>query len=186
MTHGRLQRGRAPFPVPQQLPQETSVERPAATGRAQLNTFSLTPASCQNCRAIATARSSRSIVTRRPSCGSAYCAHASDQLKTDAVPSSGLRQLGQKRPINHGAIPPAGGYKPHIWCAGLTCAMTMELYPVKVPTSMARCAPVASTSRPISWPCSALICIRAPVGTALTVSARSFCSTWHQNTMRTW
>jgi len=37
----------------------------------------------------------------------------------------------------------------------------------------------ASTSRAISWPCSGLICIRAPAGTARTVSARSFCSTWH-------
>ncbi|MNG07767.1 hypothetical protein D3C84_910850 [compost metagenome] len=40
-------------------------------------------------------------------------------------------------------------------------AMHSALYPVKVPTSITRCAPIRRTSSASNWPCSGATCQRA-------------------------
>ena len=43
--------------------------------------------------------------------------------------------------------------------SGRALAMTIELYPVNVPISSARLAPINLTSKAMNWPCSGAICI---------------------------
>src|SRR5262245_7881697 len=59
--------------------------------------------------------------------------------------------------------------------SGSASATHSALYPVNVPISIARFAPIAWTSSAMSWPCSGEICM--PADGSLAVAARSSAST---------